>query len=285
MLFVLALMAADPVPDAPRSNPEAAREAARVALDAGRFCDALFYDQGVFRLSGKTSALYNAAEDAFAAGDLAQALVLYQEVKERDVEGKLRPAQVKARVTELRERISQEGPGQRCKPPRALCGNGIIEGAEVCDDANADNADGCLATCSAPTAAAPAASPPLMAAPAPSLVVGATIHPPEPPPAAVTPEPEPPVLPWALATGGALAASAGVVAVILGAQPLLTFQSTDAQLRQLELANAEPGGLPARQAQAKADFESWGAPLLIGGIVLGVVGVVGVGAGTVLLLE
>jgi cysteine-rich repeat protein len=34
--------------------------------------------------------------------------------------------------------------------PAAVCGNGVPEGAEECDDANASNADGCLVTCQRP---------------------------------------------------------------------------------------------------------------------------------------
>jgi cysteine-rich repeat protein len=31
-----------------------------------------------------------------------------------------------------------------------ICGNGVVEGSEECDDANAQNADGCLTTCQTP---------------------------------------------------------------------------------------------------------------------------------------
>ncbi len=34
--------------------------------------------------------------------------------------------------------------------PTAVCGNGVAEAGEACDDGNADNADGCLTTCQLP---------------------------------------------------------------------------------------------------------------------------------------
>jgi cysteine-rich repeat protein len=42
------------------------------------------------------------------------------------------------------------GPPPATPPPTALCGNGTVETGEECDDANGDNADGCLTTCQRP---------------------------------------------------------------------------------------------------------------------------------------
>jgi cysteine-rich repeat protein len=36
-----------------------------------------------------------------------------------------------------------------------ICGNGVVEGSEECDDANAQNADGCLTTCQTPVSWVP----------------------------------------------------------------------------------------------------------------------------------
>src|SRR5258706_8353548 len=42
------------------------------------------------------------------------------------------------------------GPSPPSSPPTAVCGNGVRETGEECDDANADNADGCLTPCQRP---------------------------------------------------------------------------------------------------------------------------------------
>jgi len=42
------------------------------------------------------------------------------------------------------------GPSASAAPPTAVCGNGVTEGGEECDDGNAANADGCLTTCQRP---------------------------------------------------------------------------------------------------------------------------------------
>ncbi len=45
---------------------------------------------------------------------------------------------------------SATAPSQPATPPAAVCGNGLREGVEECDDGNAGNADGCLTTCQLP---------------------------------------------------------------------------------------------------------------------------------------
>lgn len=42
------------------------------------------------------------------------------------------------------------GPSPATPPVAAVCGNGMVEAGEECDDANAGNADGCLTTCQRP---------------------------------------------------------------------------------------------------------------------------------------
>jgi cysteine-rich repeat protein len=41
-------------------------------------------------------------------------------------------------------------PSPTGSPPTATCGNGVVESSEECDDANAQNGDGCLVTCQKP---------------------------------------------------------------------------------------------------------------------------------------
>jgi len=45
---------------------------------------------------------------------------------------------------------SQSGSPVASAPIAAVCGNGVVEGTEECDDGNASNADGCLVTCQRP---------------------------------------------------------------------------------------------------------------------------------------
>jgi len=52
-------------------------------------------------------------------------------------------------------RCGGRGPGPATADAPALCGNGVREGGEECDDGNASNADSCLVTCQAPVAFVP----------------------------------------------------------------------------------------------------------------------------------
>lgn len=45
---------------------------------------------------------------------------------------------------------TSSGPSASAPPSAAVCGNGVRETGEECDDGNADNADGCLKTCQRP---------------------------------------------------------------------------------------------------------------------------------------
>lgn len=45
---------------------------------------------------------------------------------------------------------SSSGPSPTAEPAAAVCGNGLREAGEECDDGNASNADGCLTTCQQP---------------------------------------------------------------------------------------------------------------------------------------
>jgi len=46
---------------------------------------------------------------------------------------------------------SDSGPSPQPTPtPQAVCGNGLVETGEECDDANAVNSDGCMVTCRRP---------------------------------------------------------------------------------------------------------------------------------------
>jgi cysteine-rich repeat protein len=42
---------------------------------------------------------------------------------------------------------TSSGPAALATQPPPVCGNGVVEAGEECDDANADNSDGCLTTC------------------------------------------------------------------------------------------------------------------------------------------
>lgn len=242
---------------APDANVEAARAAARKAVDEGRFCDASFYDAAVFGLNGKPSALYNAAENAYAAGDLLRALTLYRDVRKRDVDNKLKPAQVTARIAELEKRVKTQ-PGQRCVRPAPVCGNGVLEADEACDEPGAL----CLPTCRL-------ANPPVVVAIEPAVGGDEGSSP----------------VPLVLTVGGGIAVAGGVVAVVGGLQPFFAFQSIDAELRAAESKLADPGDLPQRQAQAREEFASWGSPLVAAGAVAAGVGVVVAVAGLLMLAE
>ena len=246
-----------PPPAAVARNVEAVRALAKKAVDEGRFCDASFYDAGGFALNGKASALYNAAENAFAAGDLVRALNLYQDVQKRDVDKKIRPAQVSARIAEIVKMLKSTGPGPHCLRPKAVCGNAFVEEGESCDDPTASSSV-CPATCVLPVET-PAITSPVDEAPLP--------------------------LPLILSASGGAAVAAGVVVVVVGLQPFFAFQSVDAQLLEAERKLADPGDLPRQQQQARDDYASYGSPLVIAGSLAVGVGVVVAVGGLLLLVE
>ena len=68
----------------------------------------------------------------------------------RDWLAMARPCMLLAAVTALVACNSSSGPTPIATPSVAVCGNGVQEAGEECDDGNGVNADGCLTTCQRP---------------------------------------------------------------------------------------------------------------------------------------
>lgn len=223
---LLLVAAAEPI-----DNADAIRDAAANAAKEERWCDARSYYVKLFeRKGGEMKWLFNAAELSRVAKDNVGALARYREVKQRAPD--FQPERVNQMIAELELALSKGDIGTPCAEPTPVCGNGAIEGAEQCDDADSDDGDGCKATCELAEVIAPPPPPEKKEAP-----------PPPPPPG------EPPTEGGGLGTIGIIVGASGAV---VGTGLTITALVLDARLQQ----PAQPNG-PSREEKSSLLFAGW----------------------------
>lgn len=132
---------------APKHDRAALQREVAAAVEARDWCRALHYTELLEQLGHEARLVFNAAELARAAGDLITARAYYREVGESDP-GYAKAPLARQAADEVSAQIAARGPGTRCLPPLARCGDGAVEASEVCDDGNTDAGDACVADCS-----------------------------------------------------------------------------------------------------------------------------------------
>jgi len=143
--------------------------------------------------------------------------------------------------------IDGDGCDHSCTP--SSCGNGVRAGDEACDDGNRDNGDGCSARCRV--------------------------------------EAPPSPLPALFGAGGGGAVVIGGILAGVGSLPWLAHGQARDDVRAAEAlsrVDADVGlrdaaDAQARQATARADWETWGLPAVVTGLGVGSVGLVMAGVG------
>jgi len=181
LLLALALAAA---PALSSGNPAAARNAADSAMTRERFCDAAYLYKKLDELSADATTTLKAAEALAQGGDRAGAVALLEAFPVRFPGHPLSGGAAK-RLELIRAAIGKVGPGSTCPAPDPVCGNGLVEGSETCDDGNRVDADSCPATCTT-AGAAPVVTPPVVT---PPVVTPPVVTPPVVTPPVVTPTP------------------------------------------------------------------------------------------------
>lgn len=147
-LGALAARHAHAAPDhaAPVHDRAALQREVAAAAGARDWCRALHYTLRLEELGHEPRLVFNAAELARAADDLAAARALYLELLQRDP-GYAKAPLARQGVDEVTALIETRGPGASCATPPARCGDGAVEGPEVCDDGNTASGDACSADC------------------------------------------------------------------------------------------------------------------------------------------
>ena len=168
-------------------NPAALRAAADRAMLREQFCDAAYFYGRLDEQSPKAEMAILAASAAAQGGDRGGAVTMLEAFDTR-FPGDPASASVAKRLETFKQAIARVGPGAACAVPAADCGNGLIEGAETCDDGNRAGGDSCPANC---IDATPVPAP----APTPTPTPTPTTSPTPPPPTATTPAWAAPVTP------------------------------------------------------------------------------------------
>ena len=127
-------------------NRAALQREVAAAAGARDWCRALHYTLRLEELGHEPRLVFNAAELARAADDLTAARALYLELLQRDP-GYAKAPLARQSVDEVSALIEARGPGASCATPPPRCGDGAVEGPEVCDDGNTASGDACSADC------------------------------------------------------------------------------------------------------------------------------------------
>ncbi len=292
MALLFAVLAQLPVADEDRRLAAAIEERAFAAIERKAWCDAAALFERANELSPSSDLIYNQALAADYGGDHRDALRLYLELIGRypDV---TRDNAVRARMEKLPRLVQQQGAGAVCTPSAALLAP------------YAKRPPPRVAT--APVIAVPAALPPQPAAAAEPLAAPTLSAPrsggreskelgagPEGKQLAARPEgrdvpaPAGPAAPLQsmgpgddeprsagmvlTAIGGAAVGVAGLVTVIVGAQPFFEHEDTVRALAIAEGANTDPGDLSTRLLESREAWETWGFPTVVVGAVVSVIG-------------
>ena len=219
VVILLVVIGAQPVL---AQNARALRAAAERALNKDRFCDASFLYAKLEDQEPNGDALSLAGEAAERADDRPRALAFYKSfVSKSPRHPRVRAAE--GSIAALEKLIAKSGNGRACgAAPPAECGNGLVEGAESCDDGNTQDGDRCSRTCggggysaaptplpgptvvpvAVPLPAPPPPAPGVVTPPAPPPPPPPTAAPPPPPPTAAPPPPAPAPTPAAAAVPG-----------------------------------------------------------------------------------
>lgn len=163
LVLSLALAA---TPGLASGNPAAARNAADSAMTRERFCEAAWLYRRLDELNADATITVKAAEALAQGGDRAGAAAVLEAFPVRFPGHPLAAAAAK-RLDLIRTAIGKIGPGATCPAPAPVCGNGLVEANETCDDGNRVDADSCPATCIAVGTVAPVVTPPPTPTPAP----------------------------------------------------------------------------------------------------------------------
>jgi cysteine-rich repeat protein len=259
-LLVVTFAAAAPTDAAkPTDDVSEWNEAARKAVAEKRYCDALPLFERAYAKTHEAKYLYNAAEVANAADDRMKAFALYNELRSSFPTFE-RAAKVEQRIQDLAPAIAKEGAGKACPaaPAAAVCGNGVVEAGEQCDDGNTKDGDGCSSTCTlqvcgdghvdageqcddgntkdgdgcdhlckveTPPTTTTSATPTTATT---ATTTTATTTNAKPAAAASTAKPAGAVWPWLVTGTGGVVAVGGIVAIVVGVLPAIQF-SVDAQ--------------------------------------------------------
>ncbi len=152
-MIVALLLAVATVPGV--VDPAPLDAAARKAAADKRYCDAAAFFARAFAASQQAKHLYNEAEAFYAADDPVKALDAYKDLLTRFPSYE-RADKAHQRITELGAEMAKGSMGNTCPDaPASVCGNGLIEGDEACDDGNLMEGDGCSSLCRPSTPPAP----------------------------------------------------------------------------------------------------------------------------------
>ncbi len=169
-MLTLVLIVLATASSTPRGDPAILKQEAARRFQAGDWCGALYYLDGMLAVTESEKVLLNSARAAVSGGDLVRGLGLYERLQTLAPSFMVR--EVAAELLDLRQRIGLGDISQSCPLPAATCGNALVEGTEACDDGGVIGGDGCDPGCAVEVAAPPPApAPPTAVAPPPVVVV------------------------------------------------------------------------------------------------------------------
>jgi hypothetical protein len=246
IVLSLAIIAAlgNDVEEAKRAEVEAF-----AAIDAKQYCDAVALFLDANRLAPAPELLFNAARAAELATDRTTAARLYDQLLLTANDATR--AKVEKRLAKLKETVDREGTGGACAPrePAIVLAATAVSAASVIEPV--------------------AVPPPAAVEPVtPTEVATETAHPPIMIPTSTSPKDSTPL--FLTMTAGAVVTLAGCAVTVLGAQPWVTHNNTQMQLRALEAQDAPSRELTertyARQLEAENAWNTWGQATVIAGI-------------------